>query len=43
MEEIDNNKDHISYLNIGNDILDIDIRCRELINWLKMIENKKTF
>ena len=43
METISNNKEHISYLNVGNDILDIDIRCRELTNWLKMIENKKTF
>ena len=38
MEQIMKNESNGDYLQIDDDILNTQIRCRELINWLNFIE-----
>ena len=40
MEKIIVDEDRENYLNIGEDIMNENIRCRELMNWLYMIAKK---
>ena len=41
MKEIVENKNNGNYLKIGEDILDKNIRCKELINWLNYVKENK--